>query len=190
MELLKPTRRSFLSGLASLFAAPAIIKFDSLMPVKVMPTSEVLDAIATEGYNGVLTIEMITKEAVRLFEANCRALGVITRKPRTSPEDVADNKIFASIDRQSFIDIEASSIDRTLPLDKFSERFLAPAMHNLAEHHRGEGPISLEPLPVPRGVHEATSQQRGNVNLRGVNAYNIDSDSFIFRFDAGSKKRL
>jgi len=35
-------RRAFITGLASLIAAPAIVRVSSIMPIKVMPEPEVL----------------------------------------------------------------------------------------------------------------------------------------------------
>ena len=40
-----PSRRSFLTGLASLIAAPAIVRVTSLMPVKAMPSVEDINAL-------------------------------------------------------------------------------------------------------------------------------------------------
>jgi hypothetical protein len=39
------SRRSFLTGLASVIAAPAIVRMSSLMPVKAMPSAEDLNAL-------------------------------------------------------------------------------------------------------------------------------------------------
>lgn len=52
------SRRSFLAGLGSLLAAPAIVRAEILMPVRgiIVPTR-----------NSLLTIEMITREAIKLF---------------------------------------------------------------------------------------------------------------------------
>ena len=36
MEIIKPSRRGFITGLASLVVAPAVVRVESLMPVKVM----------------------------------------------------------------------------------------------------------------------------------------------------------
>ena len=38
-------RRSFIKGLAAIVAAPAIVKFDAIMPVKVMPPEVVLKKV-------------------------------------------------------------------------------------------------------------------------------------------------
>lgn len=70
-DILLPSRRGFLLaaanfGLAAagVIAAPAIIKATSLMPVRAWET----DAITTYSRNSLLTINMITREAVRLFK--------------------------------------------------------------------------------------------------------------------------
>lgn len=56
-----PSRRSFVAGLASLFAAPAIVSASSLMPV-----SSAVFAPTLRGSH-LLTPHMISREAVRLF---------------------------------------------------------------------------------------------------------------------------
>lgn len=55
-------RRSILKCLVGLVAAPAIIKVSSLMPVNA----------GLQPGNGLLTIDQITREAVRLFQNNNR----------------------------------------------------------------------------------------------------------------------
>lgn len=58
-QLLLP-RRSFLTGLASLFAAPAIVRASSLMQIK--------SSIIQPNRNALLIINEITKSAVQLFK--------------------------------------------------------------------------------------------------------------------------
>ena len=65
-ELIMPSRRGFLGGLLALAAAPAIVRASSLMPISVMPDEEVLQQLASR--NNLLTIDMITREAVRLWK--------------------------------------------------------------------------------------------------------------------------
>ena len=45
--IIKPSRRGFITGLASLVAAPAIVKFDALMPVRsiVQTPEEILNKV-------------------------------------------------------------------------------------------------------------------------------------------------
>lgn len=54
-------RRDFLGGLISALAAPAIIRIDFIMPVKQV-------ILVPRNINSLLTIEMITKESIRLFK--------------------------------------------------------------------------------------------------------------------------
>lgn len=46
MTLLVPSRRGFLTGLSALLAAPAIVRFSSLMPVRALPLSITLEEYA------------------------------------------------------------------------------------------------------------------------------------------------
>lgn len=80
------SRRGFLGGLLAVVSAPAIVRVESLMPVRaeiIRPTAgEILrirlpndfsvlgeNAAAAEyGANSFLNIQMITREAVRLFQ--------------------------------------------------------------------------------------------------------------------------
>ena len=64
-------RRGFLHGILALGAAPAIVRIGSLMPVKsiVIPTTEEVMTISVAG-NSLLTIEQITREALRILQDN------------------------------------------------------------------------------------------------------------------------
>jgi len=55
-------RRAFLRGALSLIASPAIVRATSLMPIRAF-----LIAPAPPSPKTLLTIELITREAVRLF---------------------------------------------------------------------------------------------------------------------------
>jgi hypothetical protein len=68
-------RRKFLLGLTSIFAAPAIVRVASLMPLSALPPDEVLDAIPMRVLreefipkHSLLTIQMITREALRFWK--------------------------------------------------------------------------------------------------------------------------
>jgi hypothetical protein len=71
-----PSRRGFLAGLAGLFVcAPAIVRASSIMPVKALSLVQEGPVIAypmlgvkPEWANSLLTISMITREAIKLFE--------------------------------------------------------------------------------------------------------------------------
>jgi hypothetical protein len=72
-ELAQPTRRGLLRGFAALLAAPAIVRVSSLMPIS--PQDEIfIDLIPPPGVVGngscLLTVQMITREAIRLWAQN------------------------------------------------------------------------------------------------------------------------
>lgn len=62
-------RRSLIKGLVALVAAPAIVKVGSLMPVN-----------AALQPSNLLTMEQVTREAVRLFASNNRLLQALDRQ--------------------------------------------------------------------------------------------------------------
>lgn len=63
----QPTRRGFVTGLVALIAAPAIVRASSLMPVKAWP-----------GGNKFLTPELISEEAVKLYNPSLKMGDIIT----------------------------------------------------------------------------------------------------------------
>ena len=73
-EVAAPSRRGFLGVLFGLVAAPAIVRATSLMPVRVLPSEEVLNGLyIDEVYpvteSSLLTIQQITREAVRRWKS-------------------------------------------------------------------------------------------------------------------------
>lgn len=60
------TRRGLLTGLVAFATAPAIVRAESLMPIKFV-TPEITFALTNPSGNSLLTINLITREAVRLF---------------------------------------------------------------------------------------------------------------------------
>jgi len=69
-------RRGFLTGLTSLVvAAPAIVRVSSLMPL----SGFVMPAITLDEYAGnqLLTIDMITRQAIKLF---CNSNGFLRER--------------------------------------------------------------------------------------------------------------
>ena len=75
-------RRGFLKAILAAGVAPAFVGSGILMPVKalVMPTDEeVLDVVAGQG-NTLLTIGMITREAMRILHENRSFVGTINRQ--------------------------------------------------------------------------------------------------------------
>lgn len=71
------SRRGFLGGLAALVAAPAVVKVASLMPVRTIVYGPTL---AEYSGNQLLTVDMITREAVRLFEQSNLFIQDITER--------------------------------------------------------------------------------------------------------------
>ena len=65
------TRRSLVTGLLGLVAAPAIVRASSLMPVKAWADAAIADEIytVTGTYSGGITIEML-REAQRILGNN------------------------------------------------------------------------------------------------------------------------
>lgn len=74
------SRRSFIGGPAALVAAPAIVKVASLMPVRsISPEPEGMFILPPRG-NTYLSINEITREAVRLFQETNLFLNKIDRQ--------------------------------------------------------------------------------------------------------------
>jgi hypothetical protein len=82
-----PSRRGFLAGLGAILAAPAIVRVASLMPVKALaPDFMTLDeyaerVLAPTVNNRLLTIDLITREAVRLFKNSNAFLQSLENEP-------------------------------------------------------------------------------------------------------------
>ena len=70
-------RRGFLAGILAAASAPAIVRIGSLMPVRsiVIPTTAEVVAV-----NSLLTIDMITREALRLAHGKAAFIGTINRQ--------------------------------------------------------------------------------------------------------------
>lgn len=111
--------------------------------------------------NTVLTINMITKEAVRLFRNSNAFIQNIDRQyddsfgvngakigstlrirlpndftvrtgAAASVQNTTENKIDLSVATQKGVDVEFSSAERALSIDDYAERFLTPAVNNTA----------------------------------------------------------
>jgi len=110
--------------------------------------------------NSLLTINMITREAVRLwmnsnqflrnidtqyddsFAQTGAKIGTslrirlpndftVTTGPAASVQDTAEQSITMVLATQQHVDVSYSSVDRTMSLDDFSKRVLAPMVNNL-----------------------------------------------------------
>lgn len=78
-------RRGFLRGILAAGMAPAFVRIGSLMPVKgvIVPTTEEVLAITgatVKGGNTLLTLDMITREALRLAHEKMTFIGTINKQ--------------------------------------------------------------------------------------------------------------
>jgi hypothetical protein len=82
-ELILPTRRGFLAGMIGLIAAPAIVRASSLMPVKALAATVNIEpelqqfVVTNVSGNKLLTLDAITREAVRQWKESRDAAAVI-----------------------------------------------------------------------------------------------------------------
>lgn len=111
--------------------------------------------------NTLLTIDMITREAVRLFVNSNKFIQNINRQyddqfavvgakigdtlrirlpndyvvsngPAASVQSTTEQQTTLTVSTQRHVDVSFTSVDKTLKLDDFSERILAPMVNNLA----------------------------------------------------------
>lgn len=139
--------------------------------------------------NSLLTINMITLEAVRLFINSNEFIQCIDRQyddsfaqtgakigqslrirlpndftvttgPALSAQDTAEQSITLPLATQKHVDVSYSTVDRTMSLDSFSKRVLAPMVNNLG------GAVAADVMTgVETGVSNFTASQdaAGNV---------------------------
>lgn len=111
--------------------------------------------------NALLTIDMITREAIRLFRNSNAFIQNIDHQyddqfavtgakigtslrirlpndytvrdgPVASVQDTQETQITLTLATQKGVDVSFNSVDKTMKLDDFSERILAPMVNNLA----------------------------------------------------------
>jgi hypothetical protein len=111
--------------------------------------------------NSLLTISMITREAVRLFRnSNAFIMNInrqyddafaktgakigttlrirlpndytVTSGPALSAQDTTEQSTTLTVATQQHVDVSFNSVDRTMSLDDYSERVLSPMINNLA----------------------------------------------------------
>lgn len=138
--------------------------------------------------NSLLTIDMITREAVRLFVNSNAFIMNIDRQyndefavsgakignslrirlpndytvrtgPAASVQDTAEQSTTLTLAYQQGVDISFSSQDRTLSLDDYSERVLLPAMNNLA------GAVATTIMGGAENICNFTSNVDGSDNV-------------------------
>ena len=139
--------------------------------------------------NSLLTINMITREAVRLwknensfiqhvdmqyddsFAQSGAKIGTSLRirlpndftvatGPAASVQDTAEQSTTLVLATQKHVDVSYSSVDRTMSLDDFSKRVLAPMVNNLV------GAVALDVMTgVEGGVCDYVSSTDGSGNI-------------------------
>lgn len=132
--------------------------------------------------NSLLTINMITREAIRLWKNTNKFIQVIDQQyddqfakggakigttlrirlpsdftVRTGPaaqvQDTTEQSTTLTLATQKGVDVSYSSVDRTMSLDDFSRRTLAPMVNNLA------GAVAADVMSgVEGGISNYTSQ--------------------------------
>lgn len=113
--------------------------------------------------NSILTPTIITKEALRIFHNTCKFAGLIDmqysdqfaqtgakigstiniRKPNqftvsTGPnldiQGITETSVPLSVDTQAHVDFKFDTVDLTLTIDEYSDRYLKPAVARLASY--------------------------------------------------------
>ena len=143
--------------------------------------------------NSLLTIDMITREAVRLWKnSNAFLMNVdhqyddsfavagakigstlrirlpndytVTKGPALNIQDTNEQFTTLVLATQAHVDMAFSTADRTLSLDDYSERVLAPAVNNLA------GQVALDLMGASEGgiCNWVANQDAGNVILNPI----------------------
>lgn len=163
---LELSRRDAILG--ALFT-PFVIRTPGLL----MPVSSRLCPTPIYGPNGVLTLEMITKEALRLLDLNLRK-----ERGRKDTERLRQHCVTFSASSEQFL--KGS-------LQDFSNSVLEPAMTRLATLTDQQS-ISDVPLSIPNYSHVLGAQARlpGRAAMRGVSGYDINIDALVYSFDITS----
>lgn len=138
--------------------------------------------------NEILTISMITREAIMLFRNTNAFIQNLDRQyddqyarsgakignslrirlpndyvvrtgPAASPQDTAEQSTTLVVSTQKGVDVSFSTEERTMELDDYSERVLAPMINNLA------GDVALT---IMRGVEGGVSNYQANTDGSGA----------------------
>lgn len=138
--------------------------------------------------NSLLTIDMITREAVRLFRNSNAFLQNIDRQyddqfaktgakigttlrirlpndftvrsgAAASPQDTTEQNTTLTLATQKGVDVQFSSAERALSLDDYSRRILAPAVNNLA------GAIAADVMSGAESISNLAGKFDGSSNV-------------------------
>lgn len=157
-----PSRRTFFGLLGAAIAAPAIVRYSSLMPVRRWQT-------LGEGPGGLLSIQQIINEAHRRLARLTYPIGCF-------PDPVVE------LGGQYHVDFLSRKADRLLPLEEYSEKLLSPAMNVLATVVKMAGKRIL-PVAPPSYRGDCVTLEKGNIGLRGADNYDIRMDEWTVRLD-------
>lgn len=179
-ELEMPSRRGFLSRLGALFAAPAIVRVEALMPVKVWEPR----LLAAEAAPlGMLDIGWITREYSRLVY-NGLVVGGMKIQPQVR-ELATGARLGDGIKHQRHVDFMHKRQDRLLPGKDFSERILKPAADVMVRKIRADSPEVFKGarLAEPTYLLEHASGMVGGIAVRGLTDYSLAYDALLTRLD-------
>jgi hypothetical protein len=143
--------------------------------------------------NSLLTINMITREAIRLWKNSNAFLQNIDRQydadfaksgakigsslrirlpndftvrtgAAAAPQDTSEQSTSITVATQKGVDVQFSSAERSLSLDDYSKRILAPAINNLA------GSVAADIIGGSEGIPNLSSKVDGSNNLLSPDA--------------------
>lgn len=162
--------------------------------------------------NNLLTIGMITREAVRLwknensfiqhidmqyddsFAQNGAKIGTALRirlpndftvntGPAVSAQDTAEQSTTLTLATQKNVTVSYSSTDRTMALDDFSKRILAPMINNLV------GAVAIDVMSgVESGICNFTSNVDGSGNLLSPTASTFLQAGALLDFNSAPRR--
>lgn len=154
--------------------------------------------------NSLLTINMITREAVRLFKNSNAFIGAINTQyddqfarsgakigtqlrvrlpndytvrsgPAASVQDTSEQQITFTLATQKGVDVSFNSVDRTMSLDDYSERVLAPMMNNLI------GQVAVDGMLTTEGANSQGGFCNYVANVDGAgNTLHPNAQTFLF----------
>lgn len=164
---MQATRRGFIGGLSALFAAPALVRAESLMPIS---------ALETYGPGGMLTPSMLAAEAARLWRERLRTRGL------GFVPYVEDHGDLMNADTQVACDFSHGTQDLMLSLQSFSARWLRPSAYALADAAPLNVQIAPRHMGQPRGLGFCEIVTVGGT-VRLFRSYDINRDQMITRLD-------
>lgn len=164
--------------------------------------------------NTLLTINMITKEAVRLwkntnnfmkrvdtqyddsFAVSGAKIGTNLRirlpndftvrtGAATSVQNVTENNTSLALATQKGVDLAFTSVDMTMSVDDFSKRYLAPAVNNLA------GAVAVDIMSGSEGgVSNYVDAESGGAIIQPTVSTILQANAILDLFSAPSAERL